>query len=53
MTKYGVFFVTPDKKRSGADDFTQDDCIWNQDVAHLRIHVERAINQADPRVPDP
>jgi len=25
------------------DDFTRDDTVWNADVAHLRIHVERAI----------
>lgn len=39
----GIFFVTPDKKRDNADDFTRDDTVWNADVAHLRIHVERAI----------
>ena len=39
----GIFFVTPDKKRDKADSFTRDDSLWNADVAHLRIHVERAI----------
>eukprot|EP00965_Chrysotila_dentata_P048060 1594061-Pleurochrysis_carterae.AAC.1 len=35
--------ATPDKKRDGAAQFTEADCLWNQFVAHLRIHVERAI----------
>jgi hypothetical protein len=39
----GILFITPDKKRTGADQFTEDDSLWTQDVAHLRIHVERII----------
>ena len=34
LIKHGVVFITPDKKRTGAEQFTADDSIWNQDVAH-------------------
>ena len=45
LLKYGVRMITPDKKRVNATNFTVDDSLWNQDVAHLRIHVERAIRK--------
>jgi hypothetical protein len=41
----GIFFVTPDKARDGSEQFTADETFWNADVAHLRIHVERAIKR--------
>jgi len=44
-SKHGIGIITPDKKRQGSDQFTADDSMWNQDVAHLRIHVERAIRR--------
>ena len=43
LLERGFMFITPDKKRTGSDQFTEDDSVWNADVAHLRIHVERAI----------
>ena len=46
----GIFFVTPDKSRDGAEQFTADETFWNADVAHLRIHVERAIKRIEFRV---
>ena len=45
LIDHGIFLITPDKKRVGEDGFTGDDSIWNQDVAHLRIHVERCIRR--------
>ena len=39
----GIFFITPDKARDGSEQFTADETFWNADVAHLLIHVERAI----------
>ena len=45
LLKYGIVVITPDKKRTGATEFTADDSLWNQEVAALRIHVERAIKR--------
>ena len=45
LLKYGIVVITPGKKRTGATEFTADDSLWNQEVAALRIHVERAIKR--------
>lgn len=43
ILKSGMHYVAPPNKRTGEEQFTEEDAVVTKDVANLRIHVERAI----------